>query len=211
MTLVLRHIYAALVLSAVLGAVCRLHAEEPETRRLWKFQSKEGVVEIELTRVVGKDGRKPTSLHIYSSNGAPRYVSEEAKFLSAVLDDLPKDGIDVQSLDWISFQFNEPDAISKVAVSAALSKQWRDALKSRKTPTIYALVTSFLNNSGAYNEWDAVFRKHGLTLRAVEVEEVIMERFSKTGAKCPAGANCTNLPVPIDALVQINVIPAAHP
>lgn len=55
--------------------------------------------------------RTATSLHVYSPDGAPRSVTQEAGFLRTALDDLPKAGISVQSLDWISFRCNESEAV----------------------------------------------------------------------------------------------------
>jgi hypothetical protein len=196
-----------LVLSAILGASFQSFAEEPELQKVWTFHGKESAVEVMLTRFVNKDGTKVTSLSIGSLDGEPRSVTEEAEFLAKVLDDLPKAGINAQSLDWISFRFNESEAVSKVAAYAASSKQWRGALKSRKNSVVYPLVTTFLNDSGAYKDWDRVFRSHDLTLRIAGVEKLILEPFPKSGAKCPPDVNCDHLSVPSDALVQMNVEP----
>jgi hypothetical protein len=203
----MRPLATLLIISAIFGASFGALADEPEIQKTWKFQGKQGAVEIELTRFADSDGKKATSLHIYSPNGGPRSVTEEAEFLAKVLDDLPSTGVNAQSLDWISLRFNEPEAVRKVAVYAASSKQWRGALKTKSVSVAYPLVTSFLNESGAYKEWDRVFRSHGLTLKVAGVEEVIMEPFSQTGASCPQATDCSNLLVPKDALVQINVVP----
>jgi hypothetical protein len=200
-------IFAVLCIFAVRSL---LIAEEPEKQKAWRFQGKAGAVEIKFTRFLNKDGTTPTSLQVYSPDGAPRSVAEEAAFLAAVLDDLPKEGISIQSLDWISFRFNESEAVSKVATYAASSKRWRESLKTKNMSVVYPLVTSFLNASGAYEEWDRVFKQHGLTLKVVSVEEVIMEPFSQAHASCPANANCKNLIVPMDALVQMNIVPIVH-
>jgi len=118
--------------------------------------------------------------------------------------------IDVKSLDWISVRFNEAEAVRRAAVLEARSEKWREALRSKNMPrSAYPLVASLLNESGAYREWDSVFRKHGLTVKVAGVEKVIMEPFSKSGAKCPGGANCNHLLVPCDALVQMNIYPVA--
>jgi hypothetical protein len=206
----IRQICTLLVLSAIFGAPLQSFADEPETQKTWTFQGRDGAVEIKLTRFVDKDGTTPTSLHIYSPDGKPRLVAEEAGFLAQVLDDLPKAGISVESLNWISFRFDESDAVSKVAVYAASSKQWRESLKTKNVSVVYPLVTSFLNASGAYAAWDRVFKQHGLTLKVAGVEEVIMEPFSRARASCPAGVDCKNLIVPRDALVQMNVSPITH-
>jgi len=206
----MRQVCTLLAVSAIIGTTFQLRAQEPAIQKVWRFQGREGAVEIELTRFVNADGTTPTSLHIYSPNGAPRSVAEEAGFLAKVLDDLPEAGIKVQSLDWISFRFNESEAVSKVAAYAASSKQWRESLNTKKISIVYPLVTSFLNESGAYEAWDRVFRQHGLTLKVAGVEEVIMEPFSQAQASCPPGADCKNLIVPKDALVQMNVSPITH-
>lgn len=206
----IRQTCTLLTLSVILGAALQSVAEEPQTRKTWRFHGQEGEVEIELTRFVNRDGTTPTSLHIYSPNGMPRSVTEEAGFLATVLNELPSTGISVQSLDWISFRSNEPEAVSKVATCAAASKLWRESLTTKNASVLYPLVTSCLITSGAYDEWDRVFRGYGLTLKAVGVENVIMESFSRLHATCPAGARCKTLRVPADALAQMNVVRIAH-
>jgi hypothetical protein len=203
----MRRLVRLLVISTLFAASFQAVADEPETQKTWKFQGKQGAVEIKLTRFVHSNGTKATSLSIYSPNGAPRSVAEEAEFLAKVLDDLPNTGINAQSLGWISFRFNEPEAVEKVAAYAASSKQWRGALKTKNMSVVYSLVTSFLNESGAYKEWASAFRSHGLDVKVAGVEKVIMEPFSKAGASCPPATNCSNLLVPTDALVQLNIVP----
>jgi hypothetical protein len=199
-----------LVLAAFLGTALQSLAQEPETLRTWRFLGKAGAVEMKLTRFVEKTGAKTITLHIYSPDASPRSVIEEAGFLATVLDDLPKVGVSAQSLDWISFRFNESEAVGRVAGYAASSSQWRDALRTKKVSVVYPLVASFLNSSGAYKEWARVFEQHGLTLKVAGVEEVIMEPFSEAGSSCPRNADCNNLIVPKDALVQMNVDPIIH-
>jgi hypothetical protein len=74
-------------------------------------------------------------------------------------------------------------------------------------PVLYPLVTEFLNESGAYKEWESAFRSHGLILTIAGVEKVMMEPFSKSGVKCPSRMKCENLRVPCDAMVQMNIEP----
>jgi hypothetical protein len=196
------------IISVFFSVSVRAIADEPELEKIWKFQGKRGAVEIRLTRFINSDGTKPTSLGMGSFNGGPGSVVEEAAFLAKVLDEMPSTAISPQSLGWISFRFNEPEAVGKVAIYAASSKRWRRALKTKSVAAVYPLVTLFLNESGPYQEWDLVFRNHGLTLKAVGVEKVIMEPFSRSGATCPEATDCSNLLVPSDALVQMNVVPA---
>jgi hypothetical protein len=199
-----------LVLAAIYGTTFRALAQEPEALKTWRFQGKAGAVEMKLTRVVEKAGAKTTTLNIYSPDSSPRSVAEEAEFLATVLEDLPKVGVSAESLAWISFRFNESEAVRRVANYAASSGQWRAALKTKKASTVYPLVTLFLNSSGAYKEWDRVFEQHGLALKVVGVEEVIMEPFPEAGSNCPGSADCSDLLVPKDALVQMNVDPITH-
>jgi hypothetical protein len=199
-----------LVLAAICGTAFRSLADEPETLKTWRFQGKAGSVEIKLTLAIEKTGAKTTTLHVYSPDSSPRSVIEEAGFLAIVLEDLPKVGVTAGSLDWISFRFNEPEAVRRVARYAASSKRWRGALKTKNAPVIYPLVASSLNGSGAYKEWDQVFEQHGLRLKVAGVEEVIMEPFSQAGSVCPGSADCNLLMVPKDALVQMNVEPIIH-
>ncbi len=118
---------------------------------------------MKLTQFVEKTGAKTTTLHIYSQGPSPRSVIEEAGFLATILEDLPKAGVSAESLGWISFRFNESQAVRRVAKYAASSRQWRGALRTKKVSVVYPLVTSFLNSSGAYKEWDRIFQQHGLS------------------------------------------------
>jgi len=199
----MKQICLLLALAAIFGTAFHALAEGTKMEKTWSFQGSGGVVEIKLIRFPDKKG--PTSLNIYSPDGAHRSVTEEAEFLTTVLDSLPKEGIRVESLDLVNVRLQEKEAISRVATCAALSERWRTALKTRSIPSVYPLVTSFLNDCGAYKEWDAVFRLHGLTLRVAGVEEVIMQPFSRTHAICPKDEDCRNLLVPRDAAIQMNV------
>ena len=114
--------------------------------------------------------------------------------------------LDPRSIDWISLRLSEPDAIWKVAQEAVASAEWRRATK-RGPSRYYPLVTRFLNESGAYAEWDRVFQKYGLSLKVAGVEKVGMEPFAKLHMPCPQGNTCQRLLIPTDALVQLNVIP----
>lgn len=119
----MKKVYKFVFLIAILCGTFRLGAEESQILKTWSFQGKEGTVNIRLTRSVDSVRKTATVFHIYSPDGAPRSVAEEAAFLAKILDDLPNAGIDHQSLDWISFPFNESEAVSKVAVYAASSKR----------------------------------------------------------------------------------------
>ena len=181
------------------------NAEEPEFTKTWKFQGQGGEVEITLTRFAHGDHIGPTSLSIGSYSGQPQSLAEEAGFLNRVLDDSPKFGVNLKSLDSISCRFNLPEAVDRVAIYAASSAQWRGALNTTNPARAYPLVASFMNASGAFREWESVFRQHGLKLEVVGVEKVFFELFSKTGAPCPSHSNCRNLRIPTDALVQLNI------
>jgi hypothetical protein len=143
----MKQVCALLMLATVFGVAVRAFTEGAEVQKTWTFQGTHGVVEIKLIHFVDNSG--PTSLNIGSPDGAPRSVVEEAGFLTTVLDGLPKEGISVQSLDIIGLRLQEKEAISREATCAALSKQWRSALKTRSVSIVYPLVTSFLNESGA--------------------------------------------------------------
>jgi len=193
----------------LIGTV-QMCAQAPTELKVWSFQGARGQVQIKASQVGGSAGKKTCVLEIYSPGGANRSEVEEAEFLSTVLNDLPKIGVSVQSIDRILFRFNEPDAVARVAAYAASSKQWREALRNNNVSIAHALVTAFINESGAYREWDRVFREHGLALRVAGVEQFMVEPFSQAHASCPAGTDCKNLVVPNDAFVQMNVVPIAR-
>lgn len=191
-----------LVLSAISGIAVPGSAEEPELTKTWDLQGKNCVIEIKLMRFAGRNA----VLEVYPRDGiGTPSVVEEAALLGTVLNALPKEGIDPQSLDFIQFRFLEEEAVSRVAAHVALSRKWRTALKTHAASVIYTLVTKSLNDSGAYAEWDRVLREHGLAENIAGVEKVMMEPFSRTHTMCPQGANCNRLLVPMDAMVQMNL------
>jgi len=192
------------------GAALSSHAQKPELEKTWPFQGKTGRVEIQVMRYQDDNGSKATSLHIYSPDGGTRMAAEEGQFFAKVLDELPSAGVSLQSLNWLSFRLNEPDAISKVASCAASSDRWRASLKTKSPSAVYPLVTACIRSSGALDGWDRVFKQHGLKLEVAGVEEVIMQQFSQANAKCPTGANCNGLIVPKDAMVQVNIVPVVR-
>jgi hypothetical protein len=200
----------AFLILLILNGTVQLAAQKSTALKTWSFQGKMGEVQIRASQVDGSGGAKTCVLQIFSPGGANRSAAEEAEFLSTVLNDLPNLSVNVQAINGISFRFNEPEPVATVAAYAASSRKWRKALATKNISVVYPLVTSFLNESGAYTDWDRVFKAHGLALRVAGVEEVIMEPFSKAHASCPAGADCKSLLVPKDALVQMNVIPIAH-
>jgi hypothetical protein len=199
------------LLVLVAGCCAFAQSGNQQYEKRWDFHGGAGAVEIRLTSYLNERGLRYANLELYSLNGATLSTAEEAQFLSTVLDDIPQTGIKFESLGWISFRSSEPDAVATVASFAALSPKWRPAVKSRSTPAVYSLVTAFLNDSGAYQDWDRVFRLHGFTVKVVGVEKVILQPFPQTQARCPPLADCAHLLVPVDALVQMNIYPASHP
>jgi hypothetical protein len=195
----------SLTIWVLLTALLQINAEEPQLTKTWKFKGQGGEVEIVLTRFAQGNHVGPTSLSISSYSGRPQSLAEEAGFLSKVLDELPNYGVELKSLDWISCRFNLPEAVDRVATYAASSARWRGALNTTNPARAYPLVASFMNDSGAFREWESTFRKHGLRLEVASVEKVFFEPFPKTGATCPPRSNCKNLRVPTDALVQLNI------
>jgi len=175
--------------------------EEPEFTKTWKFQGRSGAVDVMLT----KFSNGPTSLHIWPEESSS--VSEEAGFLSEVFEDLQSIHFDVRSIGWISLRLKEPDAGRKVASYAVSSVKWKQSLKTRNPAIYYPLVTRFLNESGAYSDWQPAFQRYGLSGIIAGVEKVALAPFPSTHATCPPGRSCQHLLVPIDALIQMNLIP----
>jgi hypothetical protein len=183
-----------------------LVAQNSELKREWSFKGQNGTAQVSATSF--RHGGEPmfTALAIFPTVGVVT-VQEEANDLDAVLTELAKGGFGMGSLSTLQFQLRETLARNRLAEFAAQSDAWRAALKTRRVARVYPVVTAFLNASGAYKEWVDVFRRHGLSLKVVGVEEVIMEKFSHSGANCPPGVDCRSLLVPSAALVQMNIGP----
>ena len=116
----MNRIWTLLAAVAALAALLTASRNEPEAERTWRFQGKEGIVEVRLTLYASNnETKKIASLQIYSPDGVPRSVPEEAGFIATVLDNLPSVGVNLQSLDSISFRFSEPEAVKRVAAYAA--------------------------------------------------------------------------------------------
>jgi hypothetical protein len=178
-----------------------------EIKKEWKFPSSHGELAIMASSFPNDSGVRFVSIHIYPTVWGSWTAAEETGPLESVLDAFPKAGFDTQRLSFMQLRLQEPDAQKLVAEQAALSKIWRSAVKTRRPAKTYPLVVDFINQSGAYSEWNDAFRERGLQLKAVGIEELGLQPFSKSGAKCPTGVNCANLLVPNDALVQINIVP----
>ena len=68
-------------------------------------------------------------------------------------------------------------------------------------------MSNIVTIAGAHLEPVLLNKTATLKKAIAAIEEVIMEPFSQTGASCPQATDCSNLLVPKDALVQINVVP----
>jgi hypothetical protein len=182
----------------------KLVAQDNELKREWSFKGQNGTAQVSATSF--RHGGEPgyTALEIFPTDGVVT-MQEEANDLDLVLTDLAKGGFNMGSLSTLQFRLREMVARNRLAEFAARSDAWRAALMTRNVAKVYPVVTTFLNASGAYKEWVDVFSRHGLSLEVVGVEEVIMERFSHSGANCPSGVDCKNLLVPTDAFVQMNI------
>jgi hypothetical protein len=199
------------VWTVALAAVCiwpRLSGAQPApTANRWSFHGKSGTTEIELRESTQDDGTRVRSLGIWSDDGSKRLASEEAGFIASVLDDLANRGIQAKDISFIQLRANEPDVVAAVAPFAARSQRWRSAMKAQDTPQIYALVVEYLNNSRAFYAWRDVLRQRGARLKVEGVEKVIYEPYFSAGVGCPPSADCHDLEVPADALVQMNIYP----
>ncbi len=198
-------------ITLLLGVLCLewVSAEEPQLEKKWTFKGNSGAIDIVVTQFL-HNGVKTASLVVYSPDQGPRSISEEARFLSLVLDELPQDGVDLNALGWLSTRLDETDAPLRLAERAAQSSQWRSVTRSGNVPVLYSAVTTMLNDSYVFAEWDAVFRRHGLRLKVAGVEKVGVEPFSKTGAPCPRKVSCDHLRVPSMAEIQINISPMSQ-
>jgi hypothetical protein len=186
--------------------------QEPRFEKVWTFKGHDGALNISVESFPKQGGGSLRSLEMYSDTPGRWTVAEEAASIDAVLDDLSKQGTDLRSLTAIHLRLSEIDARMRLAEYAAKSDIWRSeyqsAVKSRNLPRFfYPVVTSSLNASGAYREWDDVFGKRNLAIKVVGVEKVFFEPFRESGAQCPAGLKCDRLRVPHDAMVQINIEP----
>ena len=99
----------------------------------------------------------------------------------------------------------EPDAQQLIATQAALSKAWKLALKSKSNTDTDPVIVALINYSKAYDDWNNAFNQRGLEVKAIGVENVELEAFSKSGADCPVGGNCDKLLVPTNAVVQMSI------
>lgn len=196
----------------ILSTVQTSPTQEPGLQKIWTFKGHDSTLNISVESFPKQGGGFLRSLSIYLDTPGTWTVAEEAASIDSVLDELSKQGLNTNSLSTIHLRLKEPDARRRLAEYAAKSDSWRNeyqsAVKSRNLPRFfYPVVTSALNVSGAYREWDAVFGKRNLTIIVAGVEKVGFEPFRESGAQCPAGLKCDHLRVPNDAMVQINIEP----
>lgn len=176
------------------------------SRKIWKFKSNHGELAIYANTSINQSGKKEIALSINPGITGSWSVAEEAASLSRVLDEFPKAGFDIRQLASIRLRMEEPDAQQLIASQAALSKVWKLALKSKNPEDTDPAVVALINDSNAYDDWKNTFNQRGLELKAVGVENVELDAFSKSGADCPIGGNCDKLLVPASADIQMNVI-----
>lgn len=194
------------LLSFFAGILCvSAAAQNGLAKKSWAFKSNHGTLLISAVTTLNESGVREISLNITPSVYGSWTVTEEAAALSRVLDELPKAGYDIRSLSSIRLRMEERDAQQMIATQAALSKAWKMALKSKSSSDTDPAIVALINHSKAYDDWNSIFNQRGLDLRAIGVENVELEAFSKSGATCPAGGNCDKLLVPTDAYVQMTV------
>ena len=195
------------ILCSVVLLAFNVFAQNNDVKKEWSFQNSRGTLQVSAMSFPSSSGARVTRLELSPSARGTWTVAEEAKALDSVLKGFPNAGFDLRSVASISVRLNEDDALGRLAVHLAQSKTWRGMLKTRNPGRFYPLVVASLNDSGAYKELNDIFTQRSMGLRVVSVEKVDTEPFSKSGAKCPTGANCANLLVPSDALVQMNIVP----
>ncbi len=194
------------VLFIFAGILCvSAAAQKGITKKDWAFKSNHGTLLISAITSLNESGKREITLNITPSIYGSWTVTEEATALSRVLDELPKAGYDIRNLASIRLRMGERDAQQMIATQAALSRAWRIALKSKSTSDTDPAMVALINQSNAYDDWNNIFNQRGLELKAIGVENVELEAFSKSGATCPTGGNCDKLLVPADAYVQMTV------
>lgn len=196
----------SILLFIIAGILCvSAAAQHNITKKDWVFKSNHGTLLISAVTSPNESGKREITLNITPSIYGSWTVAEEAAALSRVLDELPKAGYDIRNLSYIRLRMEERDAQQMIATQAALSKAWKLALKSKSTTDTDPAIVALINQSNAYDDWNNAFNQRGLEVKAVGVENVELEAFSKSGATCPSGGNCDKLLVPSDAYVQMTV------
>jgi hypothetical protein len=202
--------FAALLFICLLVWPQSHQAQNGESRRTWTFEGNPGEIRISLVTAPREPNGTSRILEISPQNGALFTVADETSYLREVLDELSKQNGEAARIDRISIRLREPDVIRKIAQLAASSPKWRTAVKLKDEAYVGSMVTRFLNEGDAYSDWNDAFRPANVRLTVAGVEELLMQPFVKTGAKCPSPEGCKDLLVPADALVQINVDPAGR-
>ncbi|HEV3481169.1 MAG TPA: RHS repeat-associated core domain-containing protein [Candidatus Acidoferrales bacterium] len=163
-------------------AAAKLQLEPLRPTRTWEFRVERGTVRINLLVQSYASRTNVPSLEILYENGAHPSLSNEARFLQKVLNDLPPLGVDPRNVTAISMRgFAEPEVRQRVAMAALHSKAWQ----SRATSVGGAerVVENLMNSVGVYDEFNAAFRDYGLRVKVTGVEKVSSDR-------------CLNLKIP---------------
>jgi len=166
------------LISLLLASVrCRGEVLHPTDKRTWEFPSSNGRVVAHLTSTPSTvDRRDVYSLQITCKGSCPDVV-EEAGFLTTVTHDMETAGLAPGRVVAIRLDLREPDVSKRLSKAACDSQAWINA----KPVDHGVIVADMLNAIGAYDAFNPVFAKYGLSVKVSHAEYVSTMDPRKTG------------------------------
>jgi hypothetical protein len=145
-------------------------------QRDWKFP---GSVTVRLvSNPSTEDGTAVYTLQIIAGKTAPS-VAEEAAFLKAVTAAMQAEGMPPDRIAAINLELREPGAGRQLSMAAYKSKAWRGAKPSDSG----LIVAKLLNSIRAYDAFNQLFGRYGLTVEVAHAEYISTIRPEEIGLK----------------------------
>ena len=172
-------------------------AQPRQEARAWEFQLPHGSLRIGVQ--VDSSGSIALSIGPNGQTGeAP--IDEQVEPLKRVLAELPELGLDPRNLAYIGTHIFDETLMRKLAYACADSAEWQSSMQAGGKGK-EKLVIALLNQSGAYQPFNQVFKQYGIQVRVTEAEKVGLMRFSRVPPRDARDRAKGRLLVPADAML----------
>jgi len=174
-----------------------IHAQTFRVVKTWEFTLPHGSLAIDLRSY--SDGWASLGLSPYGQvPEAP--IDEQIEPLKQVMVEMPSLGVNPNRLAIVETHLWAKDVLQKLAYACADSASWSSSMKNDKK-AMERLVTELLNQSGAFEPYNEVFRQYGIQVHVTEAENVGLMHFSQVPPRGSRDRAKAKLLVPADAML----------
>ncbi len=178
-------------------SLATVRAQSSENVKIWTFSLEHGSLRISLKS--SSDGL--SSLGFGPNGQAPEApVAEQIEPLRQVLAQMPSLGLDPRKITYVGTRIFSRDVIQKLAYACADSSAWGVSMRNGGQGN-EKLVIALLNQSGAYESYNEVFRQFGMRVQVSAAEKVGLMPFSSVPPRDSRDRANAKLLVPADAML----------